>query len=58
MASVLGALTVAAGVVSFGFLGRVRSVVRFGSGLGAVLLLLSGAYVVYYWLSAGRLLFA
>jgi cytochrome c-type biogenesis protein len=56
MAATLGALTIAAGVVSFGILGRAR---RFGhalSAFGAVLLFLSGAYVVYYWLTAGRLL--
>jgi hypothetical protein len=29
---------------------------RFVSGFGAVLLLASGAYVAYYWLTAGRLL--
>ena len=56
MATVLGVLTVVAGVVSFGILGRVRSFVRIVSALGAGLLLLSGAYVVYYWLTAGRLL--
>jgi hypothetical protein len=56
MASVLGVLTVAAGVVSFGILSRVRGLVRIVSGLGAGLLLLSGGYVVYYWLTAGRLL--
>lgn len=56
MAAVLGVLTVAAGVVSFGVLSRVRTVTRVVSGLSAALLLLSGAYVVYYWLSAGRLL--
>lgn len=58
MAVVLGMLTVAAGMVSFGVLARMRTLTRFVSGLSAVLLLLSGAYVVYYWLSAGRLLFA
>jgi cytochrome c-type biogenesis protein len=56
MAAALGALTVAAGVVSFGVLGRARRVGRALSALGAVLLFLSGAYVVYYWLTAGRLL--
>jgi hypothetical protein len=43
-------------VVTFGILGRVRSFVRIVSVVGALLLLLSGAYVVYYWLTAGRLL--
>jgi cytochrome c-type biogenesis protein len=57
MAAVLGVLTVAAGIVNFGVLARMRTVTRFVSGLGAALLLVSGAYVVYYWLSAGRLLF-
>jgi cytochrome c-type biogenesis protein len=56
MASVLAVLTLAAGVVSFGILGRVRRSVRVVPGLGAALLLLSGGYVVYYWLTAGRLL--
>jgi cytochrome c-type biogenesis protein len=56
MASVLAVLTVAAGVVSFGILRGVRGLVRVVSGLGAALLLVSGGYVVYYWLTAGRLL--
>jgi hypothetical protein len=58
MAAVLGVLTIAAGMVSFGALTRVRSMTRFVSGMGAALLLISGAYVTYYWLSAGRLLLA
>ena len=56
MATALGVLTIAAGVTSFGILHRVRGFVRIVSGLSAGLLLLSGAYVVYYWLTAGRLL--
>jgi cytochrome c-type biogenesis protein len=56
MATVLGVLTIAAGVASFGILHRVRGFVRIVSTLSAGLLLLSGAYVVYYWLTAGRLL--
>ena len=58
MATTLGVLTLAAGIVSFGILARLRGVGRFVSGLGAVLLLASGAYVVYYWLTAGRFLLA
>jgi cytochrome c-type biogenesis protein len=58
MAATLGMLTVLAGIVSFGILSRVRSVARVVSSVGSVLLLVSGAYVVYYWLTAGRLLFA
>ena len=56
MAVTLGVLTMIAGVVSFGILQRVRGFVRIVTVLSAALLLLSGAYVVYYWLTAGRLL--
>jgi cytochrome c-type biogenesis protein len=56
MAVTFGVLTVLAGIVSFEILARVRSVGRFLSGLGSALLLLSGAYVIYYWLTAGRFL--
>jgi cytochrome c biogenesis protein CcdA len=56
MAATLGVLTIVAGAVSFGILHRVRGLVRIVSTLSAGLLLLSGAYVVYYWLTAGRLL--
>jgi cytochrome c-type biogenesis protein len=58
MASTLGVLTVLAGIVNFGILSRIRSVGRVVSVVGSVLLLLSGAYVVYYWLTAGRFLLA
>ncbi len=56
MAAALGVLTVVAGVASFGVLQRVRGFVHIVTTLSAGLLLLSGAYVVYYWLTAGRLL--
>jgi cytochrome c-type biogenesis protein len=58
MAATLGVLTVLAGIASFGILSRVRSVGRVVSVVGSVLLLISGAYVVYYWLTAGRFLLA
>jgi len=58
MATTLGVLTLIAGIVSFGILARVRAVGRLVSTFGSVLLLLSGAYVVYYWLTAGRFLFS
>lgn len=58
MAAVLGVLTLAAGMATVGAVRRVRSVTRFVSVLSAALLLLSGAFVIYYWLSAGRLLLA
>jgi cytochrome c-type biogenesis protein len=56
MAAALGVLTIAAGVASVEILRRVRGFVRIVTTLSAALLLLSGAYVVYYWLTAGRLL--
>jgi cytochrome c-type biogenesis protein len=56
MATALGALTVAAGLAGVELVARARGVARFIPGLSAVLLMLSGAYIVYYWLSAGRLL--
>jgi cytochrome c-type biogenesis protein len=56
MAAALGVLTVVAGVASFGILQRVGGFVRIVTTLSAGLLLLSGAYVIYYWLTAGRLL--
>jgi cytochrome c-type biogenesis protein len=58
MATVLGVLTIAAGMVSFRALARARAMTRSVTALSAALLLLSGAYVTYYWLSAGRLLLA
>jgi cytochrome c-type biogenesis protein len=56
MATTLGALTLVAALMGVGTLTRLRGMGRFVPELGAVLLLASGAYVVYYWLSAGRLL--
>jgi hypothetical protein len=58
MAAALGVLTVVAGVASFGIFRRVQGFIRIVTTLSACLLLLSGAYVVYYWLTAGRLLLA
>jgi cytochrome c-type biogenesis protein len=56
MATTLGVLTLMTGIVGFATLARLRGVGRFVTGLGAALLLASGAYVVYYWLTAGRFL--
>lgn len=58
MAASLAVLALVAGLVSFGIFERVRSFVRIVTPLSAGLLLLSGAYVIYYWLTAGRLLLA
>ena len=54
MAVALGVVTLVAGIVTFGVIGRLRPATRFVSRASGVLLVLSGAYVVYYWLSAGR----
>jgi cytochrome c-type biogenesis protein len=56
MATVLGVLSVTAGLAGVELVARARGVARFVPALSAVLLMLSGAYIVYYWLSAGRLL--
>jgi cytochrome c-type biogenesis protein len=58
MAAVVAVLTLIVGLFGFGVVARVRGWSRFIGPVGTVLLLLSGGYVVYYWLSAGRLLFA
>ncbi len=58
MAAVLAALSLAAGLVSVGVLAGARGVGRFVPGASSALLLASGAYVVFYWLTTGRLLFA
>jgi hypothetical protein len=49
-------LTLSIGFFGHALVGRVRKVGRFVEPLGAFLVLLTGAYVVYYWLSAGGLL--
>src|SRR5262249_14479695 len=56
MATVLGCMTLAAPVGSVEILARVRWMARSAPLVGGCLLLLSGGYIVYYWLSAGRLL--
>jgi cytochrome c biogenesis protein CcdA len=57
MAAVLIIVTLVAGL-TIGVFTRVRVVGRILPGLSALLLLVSGAFVVYYWLTAGRLLLA
>ena len=53
MGSVLSALTLAASVVGHGVVRKVRRVGAYLQPLGAVVLLLAGGYVVYYWLTSG-----
>ncbi len=58
MGFVITVLTLLTALCKHGLLGRVRRAGRFAQPLGAILLLLAGAYLVYYWLTAGGLLAA
>lgn len=53
MGSLLSALTLAAAVVGHGALRKVRRVGAYLQPLGAIVLLVAGGYVVYYWLAFG-----
>lgn len=53
MGAVVSALTVLVAILGRGVLRRVRGAGRTLEPLGAVLLLVTGGYIVYYWLSAG-----
>lgn len=57
MGLVLSALTLVAAVVGHGAIRGLRRVGAFLQPLGAVVLLLAGGYVVYYWLTIGGILF-
>src|SRR5262249_55529848 len=56
MGSVVLILTVLVAIVGGGVFARVRGAGRIVQPLGAVLLLATGGYIVYYWLSAGGIL--
>ncbi len=56
MGSVLGGLTIVAALVKQAAFGALRRVGGYLEPIGAMLLLLTGGYVVYYWLSNGILL--
>jgi len=56
MGAVLTVVTIATAWFGAGFSRRLRSAGRYTGWVGAVLLWLAGAYVVYYWLTAVRLL--
>jgi hypothetical protein len=58
MASVLAGLAVVAGSLTVDAVRRGRKLTRLAADVGAVLVLLSGSYVVYYWPSTGRVLLA
>lgn len=58
MASVLAVLTVAVAALRGASLRRMRRLPRFVAPVSAALLLAAGAYLVYYWLTIGRLLLA
>jgi cytochrome c biogenesis protein CcdA len=53
MGAVISVLTVLFGLFGRGVLARVRGVGRVIQPVGALLLLATGGYIVYYWLSAG-----
>jgi cytochrome c biogenesis protein CcdA len=56
MGVVVSSLTVLTALVGHGILARVRGAGRLLEPLGALLLLATGGYIVYYWLSAGGVL--
>jgi cytochrome c-type biogenesis protein len=56
MGSVVLLLTVLVAIVGRGVFARARGAGRILHPLGAVLLLATGGYIVYYWLSAGGIL--
>jgi cytochrome c-type biogenesis protein len=56
MGAVLTAVTLATALFGAGFATRLRSAGRYSGWATAVLLWLAGSYVVYYWLTAIRLL--
>jgi cytochrome c biogenesis protein CcdA len=56
MASVLAVLTVAVAALRGASLRRMRRLPRYVAPISAALLLAAGAYLVYYWLTIGRLL--
>jgi cytochrome c biogenesis protein CcdA len=56
MGAVVSTLTVLVALLGRGVLGRVRGVGRVVEPIGALLLLATGGYIVYYWLSAGGIL--
>jgi len=53
---VLSVLTLVAAFFDFGLLRNVRQLGRYMPAVSALLLLITGAYVSYYWLTAGGLL--
>lgn len=58
MGFVIAMLTATTAIVQHGALARVRGMVRYVEPASAVLLLLAGGYIVYYWLTLGGILTA
>lgn len=56
MGLVIAILTVSIAIVKDALVVRVRCILRFIEPISAVLLLLAGGYVVYYWLTQGGIL--
>ncbi|HXG35382.1 MAG TPA: cytochrome c biogenesis protein CcdA [Dehalococcoidia bacterium] len=56
MGSVIMALTISMAIFKAALVGRVAKIVPYIQPLSAVLLLVAGGYIVYYWLTFGELL--
>ena len=56
MGAVIATVTVAAALFGSSALGRARGVVRWVQPVSSALLLIAGAYIIYYWLTLGGLL--
>jgi len=56
MGAVVAVMTVLVALFGRGVLARVRGVGRVFQPVSAALLLATGGYIVYYWLSAGGIL--
>jgi cytochrome c biogenesis protein CcdA len=56
MGFVITALTAGTAFIKEGVVARARPLVRYGEPVSAMLLLLAGSYIVYYWLTLGGIL--
>jgi hypothetical protein len=56
MGLLISVLTLSVALFKYAALGGVRRVVPFVQPLSALLLLVAGAYIIYYWLTLGGLL--
>ena len=56
MGTVILMLTIGMAVAKGAMVGKLRQVLPYVGTLSAVMLLVSGAFIVYYWLTIGELL--